>query len=271
MQRLSMWVGWFAAAMVAAIPLRPDPIPPPLITVASLFDEILVGLDDQLAEGHWQLAGYHALTEWPRGGPEAKAAGLVEVLRNKRFIPIPPLTPRPVRLTGDDAGRAFFRGVPEAPGFAPRDGSWIGYKYVFYPTALVEGASLPGAAGEPLAFFLVQPAPAHLAQADLAPPMAPALETRLRADRLQAYADYHRARARFRQGHVSDALASLICSAGEGCCQAQFELGQHELKRGTPESLAIARHLFRLAAEQHMPEAEAAYADLRTGAPGEAP
>lgn len=271
MNRRSPWMGQLVTALIASLPLRPDPIPAPPITVASLFDEVVIGLDDHLQAGRWELVGDHALSEWPRGAPAAKAAGLREVVLDHRFIPIPPLTSRPVRLGGDELSRAYFRGVPETPAFVPRDGSWIGFKYVFYPTAVVNPSRLPGPASEPLTFFLVKPAPEHVSEADLAPALAPAAEALLLEGQLQAYACYHEAKAKLRQGHVSEALANLICSAGQGFCQAQFELGLHELKRGTRESAAIGQHYLRLAADQHMPEAAAALAKLEADGLGQAP
>jgi len=77
------------------------------------------------------------------------------------------LTAKPVRLTQDPDSLAFFEGVPA--GQVPRDGSWIGFKYVFHPNAGANHRDLGDAAGEPIAFYLLRPAPPDLTAADLDP------------------------------------------------------------------------------------------------------
>ena len=243
------------AALALASAVRAAPPPAPVLTVASLFSDVISGLDEQLEAGQWRLIGAYGLIEWPQGDPVEKAAGLKEVSELHRFIPVQPLTECPVRLDTGGASRAFFRGVPDPPGGVPWDGSWIGYKYVFFPNSVVDATRVVGGVGEPIPFYLVRPAPEDLAEADLALPLTEAAEARLLADRREAYDWYHQALDRIRRHHVSDALVSLICSAGAGCCEAQVALARHELRRGTPEALSMARHYFELAARQHDPEA----------------
>jgi hypothetical protein len=246
-------------ALLGTHPAQGAPVHPPKLTVESLFGEVIVGLDDELTEQGWELQGAQGLIEWPQGEPAEKAAGLGQVAHQHVWIPICSLTSRPVRLTEEQESLDFFRGVPEPPAGVPRDGSMIGFKYLFYPNAVVDSAQLPGGGGEPLAFFLVKPVPEDLTEADVAPPLSGEAEAEQTLKQRLGYDDYHSARALAGNGRLEGALSLLEAASDTGYCQAQFLQGAVEGLREPPGSPERSRNLYQLAADQGLAEAQVAY------------
>jgi hypothetical protein len=239
-----------------------EPVPPPQLTVERLFGEVLVGLDDELTEQGWELHGAQGLIEWPQGEPAAKAAGLQEVAQRHLLIPVPALTPKPVRLTEEQESLDYFRGVPEGPAGVARDGSMMGFKYVFYPNAIVDSAEVEGGGGEPLAFFLVKAIPEALAEGEAEAPLPREEEVERTLKQRLGYDDYHHAKALAGKGHFSGALPLLETASSTGYCQAQFLQGAVAGLCEPPGPQEKARDLFRLAADQGLAEAQVAYAGM---------
>ena len=233
-----------------------DPVLPPRLTVASLFEEALVGLHSPINSQHWAMAGHHPLTIWPRGEPSSKAAGLLRIQRTHFHIPVTALTQKPVRLTTDAESLRFFQGVPEQADDIPRDGSMIGFKYAFYPNSVVHSNDRQERGKEPIVFFMLRKATPDLTEADLEPPLEQDAEDahhRRHVHRYDAYSAYLRLHER---GQAEEALKRLRESALGGYCQAQLALAKHEWSKQSPGSHAQAREWYRLAAEQGMPQAQ---------------
>jgi len=245
-------------ALAGSGPVPAAPIPPHLITVRNLFTEVIPGLDERLAVGHWEVSGTQPLVQWPQGDPPAKAAGLVACDRNGTFLPVQVLTSKPVRLTQDADSLTFFQGVPV--GQAPRDGSWIGFKYVFHPNAVVTSHELDGPAGEPIAFYLLRPAPPDLTEADLEPPLPPRRARSLVLKERHAYDDLAASHAMARPFLGNRERRLLRAAADAGLVQAQYRDGMLEFGSGNPEALAKARQRFHEAARQGLDLAQGALA-----------
>ena len=252
------------AVWLGSVSAFADPVPAPRLTVNSLFTELICGTHAQANAEPWQAFGLKSLLAWPQEGAGERAKALMAYRENAVHVPVPPLTGKPVRLTDEKENRAFFLGVPEEG--IPRDGSWIGFKYVFYPDA----CGLPErAGGTPIAFFLVQPAPAHLTEADLQLALSPQAEDTLLEQQINGYRSYQFA-CRSKRGLTlqNEALPLMQIAAAAGFCQAQYALGLHELRKETPRAMETARELFRLAANQELPDGEIFYAGMLEGGNG---
>ena len=227
-------LGLFLVAF-PAVAQPPEPAPTPARTAPAALARTLaaprVSLDDLFGEvvvaatyGDWQVLGAEGIRDWPLF--PAALERLAAMAQAGAYLPVETVTARPVVLS--EANREHFQGLPEGTRL---DGKLIGYKYVFYPQALLPSEEL-GGHGQALAFYLVRPLPAHLRARDLAQPLCPELE----GLQLQMYQDIH---ARYSDHPHEETQVRF--AADRGHAQAQVDLARQLGPKGGLEALRYLR------------------------------
>jgi TPR repeat protein len=215
--------------------LKPFRLDPPKLSVDTLFGELIV-------QGHfegWEVHGAEQLLHWPR--VSACLERLSALADQEIHIAVRALTPNPVPLTLDSD--AFFSGVAAA---LPRDGSYWGYKFTFYPESILEPEELGGFEA-PIQVFLLRPVPKALQRCNVSLPLEPAAEA-------QAHVLHRRTCIRYHEGPGS--LSAVRSAARQGHSQAQYDLAQTLLRSSALCDLEVGMVLLEHAAEQGHPMAK---------------
>jgi TPR repeat protein len=216
--------------------------------VADLFSELIISEDFQ----DWQVLVTHEFAEWPRTG--LRADRLAEINRNGTYLLAHSLTEKPVKLTQDNSSFFDNRDLE-----SKRDGSWMGFKYVFVPFSLFSSKEVTDP-GNPLFFYLIKKIPNDF--------NANELTEALREDQVKEIVDHYSASydnynsALFYKNNGNKELADvhLFKSANLGNAQAQYdyarELGQCVESCTKP----VARKYYKKAANQGHADAQNDYA-----------
>lgn len=125
---------------------------PPKITVASLFNELIVVNPDKETYEGWVPSGLEnsKIPYWIQTAERKKRLNFIQASHVEVNIPAENL--KPIRITHETS--KFFEGIHKD---IPLDGSKVGIKYTFFPEAMMNPAKY-SEIGNPISFFLVKDA-----------------------------------------------------------------------------------------------------------------
>jgi TPR repeat protein len=220
-------------------------ISPPVITVADLFSEVIISETYR----EWRVVGTSQLNTWPQ--TKLRQNKLAELSENNNYFLTHSLTKKPVIITENT--ESFFQGLPID---IARNGSWMGLKYVFFPSSVLSPQE-SNDPGEPISFYLVKEVPNPLEGDEFEAPLDEKKVNKRISQLNDSYNCYHSSFAHQIGDETCLNTSMCLASANLGNPQAQFEMACHYNRNGDPKK---RRDYSKRAADQGHAQSQADYA-----------